>query len=106
MQVLEGSGDTLPLRAIPAEELQELIGDNSEFCSWDAKNKNVGELTDCWPFDRICAPTNYLEDRYADVYGVYSTLPAAGPTAVACLVLGSMPISATPPTAPRPRVTM
>ena len=25
-------------------------------------------------------------------------LPAAGPTAVACLVLGSMPISATPPT--------
>jgi hypothetical protein len=36
---------------------------------------------------------------------VYSTLPAAGPTAVACLVLGSMPISATPPTPSRPMVT-
>lgn len=32
---------------------------------------------------------------------VYSTLPAAGPTAVACFVLGSMPTSATPPTPPR-----
>jgi hypothetical protein len=37
MQVL--GGDTLPLRAIPAEELQELIGDSSEFCSWDPKIK-------------------------------------------------------------------
>src|SRR3984957_2039139 len=36
---------------------------------------------------------------------VYSILPAAGPTPVACLVLGSMPISATPPTPSRPTVT-
>lgn len=43
-------GDKAPLRAIPAEELQKLIGDNSEFCSWEAKNKNVAASTDCWPF--------------------------------------------------------
>jgi hypothetical protein len=36
----------------------------------------------------------------------YSSFPAAGPTAVTCLVLGSMPISATPPTPPRLTVTM
>ena len=39
------------------------------------------------------------------VPGVYSILSAAGPTPVACLVLGSMPISATPPTPPRLAVT-
>src|SRR5581483_8754184 len=37
--------------------------------------------------------------------GTYSTLAGAGPTAVAFLVLGSMPISATPPTPPRLAVT-
>src|SRR5215469_14389021 len=36
---------------------------------------------------------------------VYSNLPAAGPTPVACLVLGSIPISPTPPTPPRATVT-
>src|SRR5215472_5046014 len=46
--------------------------------------------------------TQLRATRYA---GFYSTLSAAGPTAVACLVLGSMPMSATPPTPPRLTVT-
>jgi hypothetical protein len=37
--------------------------------------------------------------------GIYSIFPEAGPTAVARLVLGSMPIRATPPTPPRLTVT-
>src|SRR5580692_5392249 len=77
----------------------------------------IAELLDCVP----CLPA-YRVQTHLDpcpgtatqvpapratpkVPGVYSILPAAGPTAVACLVLGSMPISATPPTPPRLAVT-
>jgi hypothetical protein len=50
MYALGESGDKALPWAIPAKELQKLIGDNAEFCSWDASNKNVDELTDRWPF--------------------------------------------------------
>ena len=56
----------------------------------------------------ICgATTNIFPESYGPQYStrIYSILPAAGPTAVACLVLGSMPISATPPTPSRLTVT-
>jgi hypothetical protein len=34
---------TLP-RAIPAEELQIMLGTSRAFCSWDASNLTVSEL--------------------------------------------------------------
>ena len=49
--------------------------------------------------------TDPLDNVALSGTGIYSIFPAAGPTAVACLVLGSMPISATPPTPPRLTVT-
>src|SRR5579872_4362728 len=46
-----------------------------------------------------------VSKNLVELPGGYSSLPAAGPTAVACFVLGSMPISATPPTPLRVVVT-
>jgi hypothetical protein len=37
-------------RAIPAEELQTMLGTSGTFCSWDASNPTVGELMARWPF--------------------------------------------------------
>jgi hypothetical protein len=37
-------------RAIPAKELQIMIGTSRAFCSWDASNSTVSELMDRWPF--------------------------------------------------------
>jgi len=37
-------------RAIPAEELQIMLGDSRAFCSWDALNSTVSELMARWPF--------------------------------------------------------
>jgi hypothetical protein len=37
-------------RAIPAEELQIILGTSAAFCSWDATNSTIRELMDCWPF--------------------------------------------------------
>lgn len=50
MHALGDSGTTsLPL-AIPAKELQRLVGDSEAFCSWDAANQGIDESTDHWPF--------------------------------------------------------
>lgn len=37
-------------RAIPARELQTILGDSRTFCSWDASNSTVSELVARWPF--------------------------------------------------------
>jgi len=37
-------------RAIPAEKLQIMLGATSAFCSRDASNSTVNELTERWPF--------------------------------------------------------
>jgi hypothetical protein len=37
-------------RAIPAEELQAMLGTSRAFCSWDASNSTVRELLARWPF--------------------------------------------------------
>jgi hypothetical protein len=37
-------------RAIPAEELQTMLGPNGAFCSGDASNSMVSELMARWPF--------------------------------------------------------
>jgi hypothetical protein len=37
-------------RAIPAEELQIMLGTSAAFCSWDASNSTVNQLMDRWPF--------------------------------------------------------
>ena len=37
-------------RAIPAEELQIMLGTSGAFCSWDASNSTVSQLMDRWPF--------------------------------------------------------
>jgi hypothetical protein len=37
-------------RAIPAQELQTLLGANGAFCSWDASHLAVSELVARWPF--------------------------------------------------------
>jgi hypothetical protein len=37
-------------RAIPAEELQIMIGTSSAFCSWDALYSTVSDVTMRWPF--------------------------------------------------------
>jgi hypothetical protein len=37
-------------RAIPAEELQRTLGSNPVFCSWNAWNSEVSDLTTGWPF--------------------------------------------------------
>ena len=37
-------------RAIPAEELQTMLGTSEAFCSWDASNPTVSELIARWPF--------------------------------------------------------
>jgi hypothetical protein len=37
-------------RAIPAEELQKMLGSSGAFCSWDASNAPVTQLMDRWPF--------------------------------------------------------
>jgi len=36
--------------AIPAEELQMMLGTSQAFCSWDASNSTVSELMARWPF--------------------------------------------------------
>jgi hypothetical protein len=45
----EIGGKDLP-RAIPAEELQKMLGPSGAFCSWDASNSTVSELMARWPF--------------------------------------------------------
>jgi hypothetical protein len=37
-------------RAIPAEELQRMLGTRQAFCSWDASNSIISELIAGWPF--------------------------------------------------------
>jgi hypothetical protein len=37
-------------RAIPAEELQTMLGNSRAFCSWDASKSTVSELISRWPF--------------------------------------------------------
>ncbi len=37
-------------RAIPADKLEAMIGISAEFCSWDASNSIVKDLTTRWPF--------------------------------------------------------
>jgi len=37
-------------RAISAEELQRTLGSSDAFCSWDASNSTIGDLTTRWPF--------------------------------------------------------
>jgi hypothetical protein len=37
-------------RAIPAKELQAMLGANQAFCSWDAANSTVRESLARWPF--------------------------------------------------------
>jgi len=37
-------------RAIPAEELQIMLGPSGAFCSWDASNSMVSQLMDRWPY--------------------------------------------------------
>jgi hypothetical protein len=37
-------------RAIPAEELQVMLGPNPAFCSWDASISKVSEEMARWPF--------------------------------------------------------
>ena len=37
-------------RAIPAAELQIMLGPSQAFCSWDASNSAVSDLTVRWPF--------------------------------------------------------
>jgi hypothetical protein len=37
-------------RAIPAEELQIMLGTSQAFCSRDASNSTVSELMARWPF--------------------------------------------------------
>jgi hypothetical protein len=37
-------------RAISAEELQRTLGSTDAFCSWDASNSTVSDLTTRWPF--------------------------------------------------------
>ena len=37
-------------RAIPAEELQVMLGNSEAFCLWDASNSTVCQLMDRWPF--------------------------------------------------------
>jgi hypothetical protein len=36
--------------AIPAEELQTMLGTSEAFCSWDASNSAIKELMARWPF--------------------------------------------------------
>jgi hypothetical protein len=45
----ELSREGLP-RAIPAEELQIMIGISAEFCSWDDSKTTINDLTTRWPF--------------------------------------------------------
>jgi hypothetical protein len=37
-------------RAIPAAELQTMLGTGRAFCSWDASNSTISELMARWPF--------------------------------------------------------
>jgi len=37
-------------RAIPADELQTLLGASQAFCSWNASNSMVSEFMVRWPF--------------------------------------------------------
>jgi hypothetical protein len=37
-------------RAISAEELRRTLGSREAFCSWDASNSTVSDLTTRWPF--------------------------------------------------------
>jgi len=37
-------------RAIPAQELQKMLGNSEAFCSWDACHLRVSELMARWPF--------------------------------------------------------
>ena|SRR5271165_6757317 len=37
-------------RAISAEELRRTLGSSEAFCSWDASNSSVSDLTTRWPF--------------------------------------------------------
>jgi hypothetical protein len=36
--------------AISAEELLRTLGSSDAFCSWDASNSTVSDLTTRWPF--------------------------------------------------------
>jgi hypothetical protein len=42
-------GEDLPC-AIPADELQTMLGPSSEFCSWDPSNSTTTDLNTRWPF--------------------------------------------------------
>lgn len=37
-------------RAIPAQQLQAMLGANPAFCSWDPANSTLRELLGRWPF--------------------------------------------------------
>jgi hypothetical protein len=42
-------GEELP-QAIPAVELETMLGSSSEFCSWDPLNSTTNDLNTRWPF--------------------------------------------------------
>jgi hypothetical protein len=37
-------------RAVSAQELRRTLGSSEAFCSWDASNSTVSDLTTRWPF--------------------------------------------------------
>jgi len=37
-------------RAIPADELEMMLGPSAAFCSWDTSNSRLRELVAGWPF--------------------------------------------------------
>jgi hypothetical protein len=50
MRVIGKLGRTGLPRAISAEELRRTLGSSEAFCSWDASNSTVSDLTTRWPF--------------------------------------------------------
>ena len=50
MRPIAGLGGTGWPRAIPADELEIMLGRSEAFCSWDASNSTISELMDSWPF--------------------------------------------------------
>jgi hypothetical protein len=50
MRVIGELGRKGPPRAISAEELQRTLGTSPVFCSWDASNSTVSDLTTRWPY--------------------------------------------------------
>jgi hypothetical protein len=50
MRAMGKLGSKVLPRAIPAEELQAMLGASWAFCSWDASASTVSDLMAGWPF--------------------------------------------------------